>query len=164
MWRGHFERGEQNAHCYSAFAHLSCSRWQQCLILSKRPQTNQARSPCALFSWGVFGFLCWDYHLRGNRPRHLLPLEHKRGGKNLEVFRAGINTRSLHFDLYLWLRDILSNPATGIETTLQFCIFLLPALLKKNNYFAMSSLTKVIDERRLSSKWFILLLFNFFRW
>lgn len=112
---------------YRTFTHLSCSRWR-CLILSKRPQTKQAGSPSALVSSGVFGFLCWDCYLEGNRPTHLLPLEHKRGGKNLEVFRAGINTRSLHYDLYLWLRDILSNQTRGIETLLRVCVLFTPRI------------------------------------
>lgn len=112
---------------YRTFTRLSCNRWQ-CPIISKRPQTKQAGSPSALVSSGVFEFFCRDRYLEGNRPTHLLPLEHKRGGKNLEVFGAGINTRSLHFDLYLWLRDVLSNQTRGIETLLQLCVLFTPRI------------------------------------
>lgn len=132
---------------YSTFTHLSCNRWQS-LITSKRPQTKQAGSPSALVSSGVFGFLCRDYYLEGNRPTHLLPLKHKRGGKNLEIFRAGINTCSLHFDLYLWL--ILSNQTRGIETfvhTQNYSALLknkVENILEKNDF----ALYKLLNDRR----------------
>lgn len=128
---------------YRAFTHLSCNRWQS-LKTSKRPQTKQAGSPSALVSSGVFGFLRRDYYLEGNRPMHLLPLEHKRGGKNLEVFRAGINTCSLHFDLYLWL--ILSNQTRGIETLLKLCALFTPRI----HYSALlkNKLENILEKKK----------------
>lgn len=110
------------------------------------------------FSWGVLRFLCWDYYLQGNRPTHLfrLPLEHKEVVRTLKFSGQALALSACTLIcIYLWLRDILSNPTTAIVILFQFLLFsLITVQIKKNsgksNYFALSSLKKVKDDWRIS--------------
>lgn len=147
------------------------------------PRTKQAHSPCALFSWGVFRFLCWDYYLQGNRPTHLfrLPLEHKGVVRTLKFSR-----QALTLCLHLWFVSpfdsgtfylIQLQALTRYYSFVYFFIFQKPLfslitvqiknIPEKTNYFALSSLKKVIGERRMSDFFYdyhYYYYLNFLRW
>lgn len=145
---------------------LSCNRWQ-CLIISKRPQTKQAGSPSALVSSGVFGFLCRDYYLKGNRPTHLLPREPKGVVRTLRFSGQALTlaacTLICIFDLGTFYPIKLEAVKHYYSSV--FCSLPEFSLIKEQsekysekNYFALS---KLLDDRRQFPSYFFY-IFTFF--